>query len=741
MTSYTLCFTANEPYLPYTSVLMTSIISHARADSAFAPLPFAFHILTDSVSEEGAAKMRALESALNEKYPCKISLHTMNESDFANVPLFADHQNHLSSYRLRLSSVIPSDTERVLYLDSDMLACADIRELFGIVLGEHIAAVVPDCSVRHQKFVPKRGVNAPKIHLKDHIYFNSGLLLLDFARYVEANIEERCFALLRDYQTHRHDQDVLNIALFGRVRYLSFAWNCMLNLFPERYNQPPLRFLGEKGARVNLTREEYESAVKSPKIAHFALNPWDSIYRKLDYRFAPIPYPHRALWWEAAAQTPVFGAELVAQGSDKRRDMAAYTVALGERLLECESAISTLRAPFRAFTLLRNRIRTFIKPRNLPAPKAPTARIAPHDRFYTIVLAANEGYAPYMAVLIQSIITQALNTDYPPLPFAFHILTDGFGEEMTRNLRAFESAQNARYPCSFFIHKLEDSEFAHLPKLASHSNHLIYYRLRLSSVIPPETQRVLYLDSDMLACADVRELFALELGKHTAAVVADDTRIFSFAPRKGGKAFKLGKHCYFNSGLLLLHYPRYVEANIEQRCFAFIEQYKTAFHDQDALNAALMGKVCYLPFAWNCMPSIKAQMWGVKLQFAPEQGVRFAQEPSVVFSRAEYEDAVRNPKIAHFVRCKPWNSAYTRLGKNLRPVPYPHRALWWESAAQTPVFGAILLAQKDNFEQDFAAHIAALHARFLDNHKRLARLRAPGRFVGKYLKKLRFWRH
>ncbi|MDE7172948.1 MAG: glycosyltransferase family 8 protein, partial [Helicobacter sp.] len=397
MSFYTLCFTANEPYLPYTSVLMTSIISHARPDSAFAPLPFAFHILTDGASEESAAKLRALEGALNEKYPCKIFLHTMDEGDFANVPLFADHQNHLSSYRLRLSSVIPSGTERVLYLDSDMLACADIRELFGIVLGEHIAAVVPDCSVRHQKFVPKRGINAPKIYLKDHIYFNSGLLLLDFARYVEANIEERCFALLRDYKTHRHDQDVLNIALFGRVRYLSFAWNCMLNLFPERYNQPPLRFLGEKGARVNLTREEYESAVQSPKIAHFALNPWDSIYRKLDYRFAPIPYPHRALWWEAAAQTPVFAPELLAQGNDKRRDMAAYTVALSERLQNCEKQINRLRAPFMAFTRLRNTIRQWLtKPHNPPAPKAPSARVAPLDSFYTIALTANESYAPYM---------------------------------------------------------------------------------------------------------------------------------------------------------------------------------------------------------------------------------------------------------------------------------------------------------------------------------------------------------
>ncbi|MDE6979686.1 MAG: glycosyltransferase family 8 protein, partial [Helicobacter sp.] len=509
-----------------------------------------------------------------------------------------------------------------------------------------------------------------------------------------------------------------------------------LNLFPERYNQPPLRFLGEKGARVHLTREEYESAVKSPKIAHFALNPWDSIYRKLDYHFKPIPYPHRELWWEAAAQTPVFSEELLAQKSDKRRDMAAYTVALSERLQNCEKQINRLRAPFMAFTSLRNTIRQWLaKPHNPPLPPAPSARVAPSDSFYTIVLTANESYAPYMAVLIQSIITQALNTDYPPLPFAFHILTDGFSEEMTRNLRAFESAQNARYPCSFFIHNIEDSEFAHLPKYAHHTNHLIYYRLRLSSVIPSDTERVLYLDSDMLALADVRELFAIDLGKHTAAVVADHAKIRAFAPRKGGKVFKLGKHCYFNSGLLLLDFARYVKANIEQKALAFVQNYLTKFPDQDALNAVLAGKVCYLPFAWNCMRNITADIYGTRLYFAGEKG-----EPSVVFSRAEYENAIQNPKIVHFA-LKPWNSAYARLGKNLRPVPYPHRALWWEAAAETPIFGERLLAQKDNFEHDFSAHISALHERFLDNHKRLERLRAPGRFVSTNLKKLRFWRH
>ncbi|MDE7316114.1 MAG: hypothetical protein K2N12_00040 [Helicobacter sp.] len=101
---------------------------------------------------------------------------------------------------------------------------------------------------------------------------------------------------------------------------------------------------------------------------------------------------------------------------DKGCDIMTRASALGEWLLECERQINRLRAPFRVFTHLRNRIRDCIKPRNLPTPKAPTARIAPSDDCYTIVLAANESYVPYMAVLIQSIITQALTAKAPPPP-------------------------------------------------------------------------------------------------------------------------------------------------------------------------------------------------------------------------------------------------------------------------------------------------------------------------------------
>ncbi|MDE7256216.1 MAG: hypothetical protein K2N54_08610, partial [Helicobacter sp.] len=93
---------------------------------------------------------------------------------------------------------------------------------------------------------------------------------------------------------------------------------------------------------------------------------------------------------------------------DKGRDIMTRASALGERLLECERDIKRLLAPFRVFTRLRTRIRDCVKPRNLPTPKAPTTRIAPRDSCYTIVLAANESYVPYMAVLIQSIITQAM---------------------------------------------------------------------------------------------------------------------------------------------------------------------------------------------------------------------------------------------------------------------------------------------------------------------------------------------
>jgi lipopolysaccharide biosynthesis glycosyltransferase len=65
------------------------------------------------------------------------------------------------------------------------------------------------------------------LNLKNHRYFNSGVLLLDIQKWNEQRILEQVIAaLMSNPQKFRYpDQDALNLILTGKVYYLADKWN------------------------------------------------------------------------------------------------------------------------------------------------------------------------------------------------------------------------------------------------------------------------------------------------------------------------------------------------------------------------------------------------------------------------------------------------------------------------------------------------------------------------------------
>ena len=375
---------------------------------------------------------------------------------------------------------------------------------------------------------------------------------------------------------------------------------------------------------------------------------------------------------------------------------------------------------------------------------------------YRIVLSADSGYIPFSALLITTILHNAAKNDsLPRLPFVFHIQTDSGSARLLSSdcgstesqlfMRFCEEAEQI-YPCVILLHAMNEDDFANIPYFSTHTNHLSSYRLRLSNVIPSDTERVLYLDSDMLALADVRELFSIDLGEHIAGVVTD-IRAYrpTFAAKNGKKSLTIPNYRNFNSGLLLLNYPRYCAENIEEQCLAFLAHYRTKMHDQDALNAVLMGKVYYLDFAWNCISERNA-IGNRNLVFAPDSSdsQSFAH-PFVSniwlcnLTRAEHSSAQQSPKIIHYCNQKPWKSRYFYADDIGNPILAQWRELWWEAAAQTPIY-ADILQHNNSFDVEALDRLNSFAHALNLLQLRIDRLRAPSRALSQLWKKLRFWK-
>ncbi|MDE9478541.1 hypothetical protein KKI90_15380 [Xenorhabdus bovienii] len=127
----------------------------------------------------------------------------------------------------------------------------------------------------------------------------------------------------------------------------------------------------------------------------------------------------------------------------------------------------------------------------------------------------------------------------------------------------------------------------------------MYYRLLAPEILKDITDKVLYLDADMLCLSEISKLKGIEFGTNVVCAVHDD------CVDKGHiKSLNLNTgSLYFNSGMLFINIPLWISNNVFDRFLVKIEQRNYLFPDQDVLNIILQGSVIYLPKEFNFFSS------------------------------------------------------------------------------------------------------------------------------------------
>jgi lipopolysaccharide biosynthesis glycosyltransferase len=143
------------------------------------------------------------------------------------------------------------------------------------------------------------------------------------------------------------------------------------------------------------------------------------------------------------------------------------------------------------------------------------------------------------------------------------------------------------------------------PLLDKHLTITTYYRLFLASVIPLPIKSVVYMDVDMLAVGNIRELFSMKVEKPIAAVdhfsLEDQLRLWGDS---GGS--------YFQAGLLVVDLESWRMSNIESQFIRILEteRDRLRWHDQDVLNIAFSENWQRLPMRYNFSKSAIALVSG-----------------------------------------------------------------------------------------------------------------------------------
>lgn len=227
-------------------VLITSIFHNNSRHK------FVFHVITSGVSDDH-------KELLTEYIKSKGGNIDFYNSDESCISKFIiPESTHFTSaiyHRLFFPMVLSREITQYIYLDTDTLVVGDLGELYTINTGEYsIAATVDNGMVIREDL---------GIHSKQD-YFNSGVMLVNTARWNDNNLTERisAFIIEKPELIRFGDQDGLNGILKKNWYSLENRYNIMTMDLP-----------------ASLEKEETSRYLEDKVIIHFnGLNkPWEII--------------------------------------------------------------------------------------------------------------------------------------------------------------------------------------------------------------------------------------------------------------------------------------------------------------------------------------------------------------------------------------------------------------------------------------------------------------------------------
>lgn len=203
-------FACDDKYAQHLSCAIASLLKNKGEEEV------EIFILTDYLSNKNITKINSLKRIA----PCNINIiYINNETLFkGEAPQTVKHISISTYYRFLLQQLFPN-TDKLIYLDSDLNVLTSLTDLYNTDISEYYIAAVTDNS---EKECCKR--------LNLDIYCNAGVLLINLKKFREDNIQEKLFKYSQENYDEivYGDQDVLNVVCKEKILQLDKKWNAQI---------------------------------------------------------------------------------------------------------------------------------------------------------------------------------------------------------------------------------------------------------------------------------------------------------------------------------------------------------------------------------------------------------------------------------------------------------------------------------------------------------------------------------
>ncbi len=220
-----------------------------------------------------------------------------------------------------------------------------------------------------------------------------------------------------------------------------------------------------------------------------------------------------------------------------------------------------------------------------------------------IFFAIDDGYIPFLAVAIKSLIENA-SKEYE---YIIKVLHTNVKEKNVRKIKKFETENvNIEFVnLSYYIKKVQDKLYTR-----DYYTNTTYFRMFLPELYP-QYDKVLYLDSDIVVLGDISQLYNTEIGTNLVAAAPDDiiqyNKVFQEYAEKVVGVVKYQN--YFNAGILLMNLDQLRKFNFQDKFLYLLGTVKfSVAQDQDYLNRLCKGRVTLINSQWDVMPVVNRKI-------------------------------------------------------------------------------------------------------------------------------------
>jgi lipopolysaccharide biosynthesis glycosyltransferase len=256
-----------------------------------------------------------------------------------------------------------------------------------------------------------------------------------------------------------------------------------------------------------------------------------------------------------------------------------------------------------------------------------------------IALTFDDNYwAPAFAVMRSICLFTHRRSD-----LVFHLFQRGVSPAHQTDLDAITTEFGARLVRHDLDTATAFADIAERVKTSRRLSNVVYARLLIDRLLPPEVERIIYLDCDTMVRDRIEDLYSIDMQGYPVAAVRDVMGAFIV----GGRDIRQNRDLfdtadpYFNSGMLLIDVPKYRAIDVGARLEAAIADGVMAriYYDQDLLNLIFKTNWLILPPRWNTID-------------------------------AHYAHEASDPAILHYTgRWKPWhllsNAAFRRTYRHV----------------------------------------------------------------------------